>query len=94
MSEINIESIASQVMSYLLENDFCAGKDINLDFPLLSNGVIDSVSMISLLIYLEQRFDISFEVHEITRTNFDTISQIASQVLKKLHAKPFGQQIL
>ncbi len=58
--------------------------EIDLDFPVMSNGVVDSVSMLMLINHLEELFDIEFEAHEIDREGFDTFNQMADRVLEKL----------
>ena len=58
------------------------------DEPLLTSGIIDSVSMVMLINHLEEMFDISFEAHEIDREAFNTVAQIAEQVFRKKRASP------
>ncbi len=69
--------------SFLSEQDDSA---LGADEPLLTSGVIDSVSMVMLINHLEESFDISFEAHEIDREAFNTVAQIAEQVFRKKRA--------
>ncbi len=57
--------------------------DIGDDFPLLGAGVIDSVSMLMLINYIEDTFDVSFEIDEIVRERFNTIRSITDLVMEK-----------
>jgi acyl carrier protein len=50
---------------------------------LLENGVIDSMNVIELVVFLEEQFDIKVNDHEIVPDNFDSISQLAAFVREK-----------
>ena len=45
---------------------------------------IDSVLMVSLMVQLEQKFDIFYEDDELTSDNFATVGIIAERLMKKL----------
>lgn len=45
--------------------------------PVLSSGIIDSFSLVSLLDSIEDAFQVRIESDEIGADNFDTISQMA-----------------
>ena len=51
--------------------------------PLISGGVLDSISTIKLVSYLEQHFKIEFEAHEVNQERLDTVSSIADTILSK-----------
>lgn len=53
------------------------------DASLLENGVIDSMNVIELVLFLEQQFAIQVADSEIIPDNFDSIEQLASFVQKK-----------
>jgi acyl carrier protein len=50
---------------------------------LLENGVIDSMNVIELVLFLEQQFAIQVADSEIIPENFDSIEQLSSFVQKK-----------
>ena len=58
--------------------------ELTYDLPLISGGILDSISILQLVDVLEKEFNISFEAHEIDRDDFDSIDKIASIVNKKL----------
>jgi len=73
------------VKSYLLE-EFLPGESpdaLDGSTPLLSSGILDSLSTIKLVSFLEERFSIEFEAHEISRDNLDTLDLIDSFVTAK-----------
>lgn len=51
--------------------------------PLRTSGVLDSMSTLSLVSFIEERFAISLEAHETGIEYFDSIEDIAKLVEKK-----------
>ncbi len=49
----------------------------------LENGVIDSMNVIELVLFLEQHFEIQVADHEIIPDNFDSIERLANFVQTK-----------
>jgi acyl carrier protein len=61
--------------------------------PLVSGGLIDSIGMIGLVTFLEERFKVEFVPREINVHNLDTLEQIDELIRKKLagrEANPGG----
>ena len=52
--------------------------------PLISGGLIDSISTMQLVSFLEKEFNIEFQPHEVDKDNFDSIEIIADFISKKL----------
>ncbi|NUO83040.1 acyl carrier protein [candidate division KSB1 bacterium] len=51
--------------------------------PLISGGILDSLSTLKLVTFLEEKFGIQIEAHEADVEHLDTITNIAALV----HAK-------
>jgi acyl carrier protein len=49
----------------------------------LENGVIDSMNVVELVLFLEQQFGIQVADHEIVPDNFDSIEKLANFVQTK-----------
>lgn len=49
----------------------------------MENGVLDSMNVIELVVFLEQRFGVQVADHEIIPDNFDSIDKLASFVRSK-----------
>jgi acyl carrier protein/D-alanine--poly(phosphoribitol) ligase subunit 2 len=66
---------------YLDEDD---DDDIELDAttPLISSGIVDSFSMVSLKTFLETKFDVKLPDDEATPEAFDTVESIMALVQK------------
>ena len=62
---------------YLEEDD---DRELNEDTPLISGGIVDSFSMVSLKRFLEKKSGIQIPDAEATPQAFDTVRSIASLV--------------
>jgi len=67
------------VKEYLEEGD---DRQIGEDTPLITGGIVDSFSMVSLKRFLERKYSIQISDAEATPQAFDTVSSIA-QLVKK-----------
>ena len=54
--------------------------DLNYDTPLISSGYIDSFSMVSLLVFLENKFKIKIPPGKATPEAFDSVNKIVALV--------------
>ena len=62
---------------YLEEGD---DREIADDTPLISGGIVDSFSMVSLKRFLEKKYTIQIPDAEATPAAFDTVNSIAALV--------------
>ena len=77
-----IETVKEFVMS-----EFLPGEDPNeldVDTPLITGGILDSIATIKLVAFLEERFGITIEAHEADVEHLNTIADIAQLVEAKL----------
>jgi acyl carrier protein len=83
MKEVILDYIKKE---YLDEND---AEDITLDehTPLISSGIVDSFSMVSLKRFLEKKYDVKLPDAEATPQAFDTVTSIMELVGKHLAKK-------
>jgi acyl carrier protein len=61
---------------YLEEDD----DEISFDTPLISGGIVDSFSMVSLKRFLENKYDISIPDDKATPEAFDSVNKIVALV--------------
>jgi acyl carrier protein/D-alanine--poly(phosphoribitol) ligase subunit 2 len=78
MKEIVLEYIVDE---YLDEDE---EDEVSFDSPLISSGIVDSFSMVSLKRFLENKYKISLPDDEATPEAFDTVNSICSLVQKHL----------
>lgn len=60
--------------------------DFTNDTALVSTRLMDSLNVLSMVVFLEKEFKVDFEAHEVTVDNLDTINLIADFVFQK-HSK-------
>jgi len=53
------------------------------DIPLIENGIIDSMMILSLLVFLEEKYGLLLSKDELKPENFGTIQKIHDLVLQK-----------
>jgi acyl carrier protein len=52
--------------------------------PLISGGVVDSLGLLDLVAFLEQRFEVEFDADEVDPAQFDTLEAIDAFLQRKL----------
>lgn len=79
------EDIKEVVRGYLLQNlfDSGSGDELTDSTPLISGGILDSISTLQLVSFLEEKFKIEFRPNEVDQDNLNTISRIANFVRSK-----------
>jgi acyl carrier protein len=86
--EANMEDIAKVVHHFILQ-EFLPGEDpeeLTPSTPLITGGILDSISTLKLVVFLEEHFGISIEAFEAGVEHLDSIAQIASLVAAKKKA--------
>lgn len=53
------------------------------DTPLITGGILDSLATLELVTFLEQRFGIQLEAHEVDADRLDTLTAIDALVRSK-----------
>ncbi len=74
MSEDLKKMIIDYVKKEYLEED--AEEDVDENTPLISSGIVDSFSMVSLKTFLEKKFDIKIPDEKATTEAFDSVNNI------------------
>jgi len=76
-----MDEIKDVVLEYIVD-EYVEDEDeeVTYDTPLISSGLVDSFSMVSLKNFLEKKYDIKLPDEEATPEAFDTINSIAELV--------------
>ena len=83
---VQTDEIKAAVKTYILE-EFLQGENpdaLTDDTPLITGGILDSISTVKLVDFLENRFGVSFQAHEMSADYLDTLYQITQVVESKL----------
>ena len=63
------------------------GDGLTSDQSFLDSGIIDSTGVLELLGFIEQKYAISVDDHELVPDNLDSIDRVASFVERKLNGR-------
>jgi D-alanine--poly(phosphoribitol) ligase subunit 2 len=76
------DEIKDKVREYVVDEYVEEGEDVEVkdDTPLISGGLVDSFSMVSLKLFLETEYDIKIPDEKATAETFDTVDAIAALV--------------
>jgi acyl carrier protein len=75
------DELKDVILKYVIEEYHEEGNDpISYDTPLISGGIVDSFSMVSLKRFLENRYKISIPDDQATPEAFDSVDKISDLV--------------
>ena len=83
-----MKEIERIVRDFILR-EFLPGEDsseLTEDTPLITGGILDSISTLKLVVFLEERFSVTVEAHEASVEHLDTVAEIVRLVAEKKHA--------
>jgi len=81
--EEKMDEMEKTILDYVIEEyieDEDEDEEIGLDSPLISSGIVDSFSMVSLKTFLERKYKISIPDDKATPEAFDTVRKIGKVV--------------
>jgi acyl carrier protein len=77
--------IQDVVRDYILR-EFLPGEDpgeLTDETPLITGGILDSISTLKLVVFLEEHFGITVEAHEAGVEHLDSVGEIAKLIAEK-----------
>jgi acyl carrier protein len=86
---VSTADVRGKVREFIAREIFRGNIDSELTdkTALISGGIMDSISTIQLVDFLEKEYDIQFRPHEVDQDNLDTIELIAVCVESKIKEK-------
>lgn len=75
-----MEEMKDVVLKYVIAEYVEDDSEIKYDTPLISGGIVDSFSMVSLKRFLENKYNISIPDDKATPEAFDTVNKIVTLV--------------
>lgn len=87
-----MDEITEVVRNYIIKEYLEEGDDreVTATTPLISGGIVDSFSMVSLLRFLEKKYSIHIPDEDATPEAFDSVEKIAALV-RRFQAKKTAQ---
>lgn len=79
------DDIATVVKTFILD-EFLPGEDpveLTMETPLITGGILDSIATLKLVLFLEERFQVTLAAHETSPEHLDTVDKIAALVRSK-----------
>ena len=77
-----IEAVASEIQRFILIDlgrDSVA--DLSPDEDLFDNGVLDSMGIVELIAFCEQKYGITFDLSMVSEETFSSLNRLARSVL-------------
>ncbi len=76
------DELKDKIREYVVDEYVEEGEDIEVkdDTPLISGGLVDSFSMVSLKLFLETEYNVKIPDEKATAEAFDTVNAIAALV--------------
>ena len=84
-----MDNVREQVRQFILEN-FLPGEDprnLTDDTELKESGILDSLSTLKLVSFLEERFKVEFEADDLEAGNLATLANIERLVTSKMGSR-------
>ena len=76
-----MEELKTTILNYVVDEYLDdPDEELTFDSPLISAGIVDSFSMVSLKRFLENKYSISLPDDRATPEAFDTVNKIAELV--------------
>ena len=81
MEKMNSDEMKDLILNYVIK-EYMEDEEaeITYDTPLISSGYVDSFSMVSLLVFLENKFKIKIPPSKATPEAFDSVNNIVALV--------------
>lgn len=75
-----MDEMKDVILEYVKDEYADEGDDVTYDTPLISGGLVDSFSMVSLKRFLEMKYKISIPDEDASPEAFDTVNKIVALV--------------
>jgi acyl carrier protein len=82
-----MKSTSEKIKNYIAQNILFSGNGYPYsdDASFLENGIVDSMNIMELVMFVEETFHLKVEDREIIPENFDSVEKLSLYVEKKLN---------
>ena len=79
--------IRTQVQEYIAKNLLFSdnGFEYDDDDSFLQEGIVDSVGVLELVLFVEEKFGVAVDDQDITPDNFDSVNRLTAYIHRKLN---------
>lgn len=79
------DTLTQTIKDFIME-EFLPGEDpeeLTTTTPLISGGILDSIATLKLVMFMEEKYSVNFEPHEVDKEHLDNLESIVKLVLSK-----------
>lgn len=83
------DGIKQKITGFIAEHVF-SGKlpvDFTNDSTLVSSRLVNSITILQMISFLEEELKVQFEAHEVNADNLDTVNILTEFIFHKLNAR-------
>ncbi len=76
----------TQTIKNFIMTEFLPGEnpdELTETTPLIRGGILDSIATLKLVMFMEEKYSVSFEPHEVDKENLDNLSSIVRLLQSK-----------
>jgi acyl carrier protein len=88
LENITMQRVEQELRSFITDNFFFADRPISDTDSFLELGIIDSIGILQLISFVQQRYDIELDDRELIPEHLDSIRNLANLVRVKLRQSP------
>lgn len=66
-----------------IQSEFGAPTNIDSDTPLIAQGIVDSIGVLRLVRFLEDRFNVNVQAQDLVLQNFRSVNAMADLVINR-----------
>jgi acyl carrier protein len=80
-----METLEKQIRTYIAQNILFTGNEYPYtdDISFLDQGIVDSMNVLELVNFVEERYGLRVEDRDIVPDNFDSVARLAAYVRNK-----------
>ena len=84
-----MDNIEDRIAAYISDNILFSSKGYPYphEASFLDNGIVDSMNVLELVMFVEEKFGIKLDDSEIVPENFDSITRLANFIRQKSNHK-------
>jgi acyl carrier protein len=81
--------IEARIRNYVAQNLLFSdnGFEYDNDDSFLQEGIVDSVGVLELVLFVEETFGLTVDDQEITPDNFDSVNKLANYIRSKMNGR-------
>jgi len=77
--------VKEKIKHFIIENFLFSERGLKDDEPLFESGIIDSLGLIKLIAFIEEKFNVSIDMSEIMIENFNTVNDIMETLKSRMN---------